>query len=547
MAEINDRLYQLKLEKLETLRWERYREDPLFWLEHRFGEDPKAFQWDLWGPEYDNHVWDGDKNPLAEAWKKLAQGEHVGVEAGTGTAKTFWLSRVTFWFADCYPDSLIVTSAPKQDQLKLHLWAEITKAFSKFKKIRPKAELYKLRMVVEAQESDTQKKQNAIDNVADADDLSTSWQAVGFVAGTDAGAESATKAQGFHRKDMLIILEECAGMPMPIMTAFQNTSTGGNNVILAVGNPDSELDVLHQFCMQEDVFAFRVSAMDFPNVVLNEEVIAGAVTVKSIERRRKKYGEKSGLFQSRVHGKSPAESTDSLIKRSWIEEALLNEVVYDGSYNAVGVDVANSETGDKAATAWGRGNVLTEVFEFKCPNATHLAYNVMYDDNELFEKGYENYKLPTAKSYDMLSQCIGVDAVGVGVATVNAFVDNGYECIALQGGQLKEVIPVDPQGEPMYTFSGLRSQMYWELREDLRNGHLQFDIDNPALCQRIMVELTTPRFKVSSANVQVEKKEDIKKRLGGKSPNIADAIVYWNWARKGHYVRGGIAAVSAGQ
>lgn len=547
MAEINDRLYQLKLERLETLKMERYREDPLFWLEHRFGEDPKAFQWDLWGEAYDNHVWDGDKNPLAAAWRKLAQGEHVGIEAGTGTAKTFMLSRVVLWFLDVYPDSLVVTSAPKQDQLKLHLWAEITKAFSKFKKIRPKAELYKLRIVVEGQESDSQKKQNAIDQVADADDLSTSWQAVGFVAGTDAGAESATKAQGFHRKDMLIIMEECAGMPMPIMTAFQNTSTGGNNVILAVGNPDSELDVLHQFCTQEDVFAYRVSAMDFPNIVLKEEVIAGAVTLKSIDRRRKKYGEKSGLFQSRVHGRSPAESTDSLIKRSWIEDALTYEREYDGSYNAVGVDVANSETGDKAAAAFGRGNVLCAVHEFKCPNATHLAYNIMYDESELVLKGYEDYKLPTLKDYEIMAQCIGVDAVGVGVATVNAFVDNGYQCVALQGGALKEVIPVDAEENPMYAFSGLRSQMYWELREDLRNGHLQFDIDNAALCQRIMVELTTPRFKVSSANVQVEKKEDIKKRLGGKSPNIADAIAYWNWVRKGHYVLGGVAAVSAGE
>jgi hypothetical protein len=45
---------------------------------------------------------------------------------------------------------------------------------------------------------------------------------------------------------MLIIMEECAGMPMPIMNAFQNTCTGGNNPILAVGNPDSELDVLYK-------------------------------------------------------------------------------------------------------------------------------------------------------------------------------------------------------------------------------------------------------------------------------------------------------------
>lgn len=525
---------------------ELYRKDPMYWLEHRFGEDPRSFNWELWGGNYATHVWDADKNPLMEAWRKLAEGENVGIEAATGTGKTYFLSRVVYWFLDVYPDSLVVTSAPKRDQLKLHLWAEITKSFNKFKRIRPKAELFSLRTVVEGQDDTATKKARKNAGEEEESDLSTSWQAVGFIAGAEAGSESATKAQGFHRKDMLIIMEECAGMPMAIMNAFQNTCTGGNNPILAVGNPDSELDVLHQFCEQPDVHSYRISAMDFPNVVLGEEIVPGAVTQRSIDRRRLKYGEKSGLFQSRVHGRSPAQASDSLIMRSWIEDALQYERDFDGTYNAVGVDVANSETGDKAAAAYGRANRLCEVYEFKCPNATHLAYNIMMGDEDLFLKGYDNYKLPTLKDYEIMAQCIGIDAVGVGVATVNAFLDHGYQAVPLQGGQLLEVIPQDSQGKPMYAFAGLRSQMYWELREDLRNGLVQFDIDNPAMMQRIMVELTTPRFKVSSSNVQVERKEDIKKRLGGKSPNVADCIVYWNWVRKGHYVQGGIAALSAG-
>ncbi len=32
-------------------------------------------------------------------------------------------------------------------------------------------------------------------------------------------------------------MEECAGMPIQIINAFQNTSTGGNNLILDIGKP----------------------------------------------------------------------------------------------------------------------------------------------------------------------------------------------------------------------------------------------------------------------------------------------------------------------
>ena len=56
---------------------------------------------------------------------------------------------------------------------------------------------------------------------------------------------------------------------------------------------------------------------------------------------------------------------------------------YTDSYNAVGVDVANSPNGDKAALACGRRNVLCEVQEFYCKNATHLAYNLFMSNEEL--------------------------------------------------------------------------------------------------------------------------------------------------------------------
>ncbi len=518
---------------IKTGIWLAYRKDPLFWLQHRFKENPLDFEWSK-REAYTGHKWDGSVDPLAQAWRALAEGNWVAIEAATGTSKTYMLSRIVFWFLDVYKDSLVVTSAPKQDQLKLHLWSELSKAFYKFKKVRPDAEMFKLRL----------KADNSTPDDEDDPDLSDSWQAVGFVAGTDADEASATKAQGFHRKNMLIITEETPGMPTPVMTAFKNTSTGGNNLILAVGNPDNELDNLHKFSLLSNVKRFRISAYDYPNVVEDNEVIPGAVTRASIQRRLVEYGENSPMYLSRVRGMSPKQSSDSLIKLEWIEQCL--EAIEEEGAGAAGVDVANSENGDKAAVAWGMGNVLTRIDEFYCPNATHLAYNLIYNAAQRMELGYKDYSIPSMEDMQVDYRYVGVDAVGVGVATVNGFIDQSMPIQALQGGHWEEVIPVDEQGKFMYRFGTLRAQMYWELREDLRNRRIKIKIADKAAYDSLISELIIPKFSTSSAHIAVERKDEIKKRMGGKSPNVADAVVYWNWARKGYRIEAFVFGISTG-
>ena len=47
-------------------------------------------------------------------------------------------------------------------------------------------------------------------------------------------------------------------------------------------------------------------------------------------------------------------------------------------------------------------------------------------------------------------------------------------------------------------------------------------------------ELCIPKYATKGNYIEIESKEQIKKRLGGKSPNIFDAVMYWNWVRKGY-------------
>jgi hypothetical protein len=532
-------LRKVRREKIRRLQMKAWRLDPMLWLEERMGESRLSFQWSLIDKKYQDHKWDGSVDPLYRAWMDIASQKWVAVSAATGTSKTYWLSRLVFWFLDTHEDALVVTTAPAESQLKLNLWAEIARAIEKFRRVRPYTRLTAKALKPEGNNFDNP-------NVP----YINSYQAVPFVAGIGAGEESATKAQGFHRKDMLIIVEEAAGINPAMMTAFQNTCTGQNNIMVAVGNPDSEVDQLYQFAQLPNVNDYRISAYDYPNVVVGKEMYAGAVTPVSIQRRRDKYGEDSPLFQSRVRGLTPSEGNDTLIKRLWIRRLHVvgdvPESDMDNSYNAVGVDVANSELGDKASLAYGKQNVLTEVFEFQCPNASHLGYNLLLDSADLLQRDYTDWDVPSIEDYDINSQCVGVDAVGVGVSVINVFENEGMSVVSLQGSPNKDVIPKDDKDEPLYAFRSLRDQMYWELREDIRHERIRFNIDDKEMFEQILFELSIPKFKLKLGKIAIESKDDIKKRMGGKSPNVADAIAYWNWVRKGHYISGGALPIWGG-
>ena len=531
---------------------ERWRKNPLLWVKERLKEDPKDFIWSM-HEGYEDHKWDGDINPLAQAWQTLGDAyknttegkapeyKYVAIESATGCAKTYTLARIVFWFLDCFPNSLVVTSAPSETQLKMGLWSEITMLFPRIKELRPHSQKWSLRLAMQPDVAD--------EGLSDAEKerlKQSAWHAFAFTTGVKADETSSNKARGFHRKNMLIVLEEATGIPLPILTAFQNTSTGNTNYIIAVGNPDNEFDTLHQFAMQPDCKNIRISAMDFPNIVLQQEVYAGAVTQSSINSRALNYGEGSPLYNAMVRGISPAQSSDALIRAEWLDAVLHKkfpeeELQLIQSYNAVGVDVANSIDGDKASLAFGESNRLKQVLEFHCDNATHLAYNLLYNEPQLMAQHYTSYHTPTIQDYNIDPQCIGVDAVGVGVATINAFKDKGLTVTPLSGGCWHDVIPTEIVSmggkeveKPMYKFSNLRGQMAWELREDIRLGRIAIDIEDPLEWAALKRELCIPKYTTKGEHIEIEAKESIKKRMGGKSPNRFDAIMYWNWVRKGY-------------
>jgi phage terminase large subunit len=478
----------------------QYQMNPVGFFTDVLGIPERTIRWSL-NPGYDTHQWDGTVDPLIVMLEALANSQDVAVEAGTGTQKSHTAAGAILWFNGCWEDSRVFTFAPKEDQLRLYIWKEIGRLWPRFQRHFPAAVLSDL----------TIRMRGGIDD---------SWGARGYAVGVKAGEATSTKAQGMHAEHMMLVYEETPGIPSPVIEAGENTATAPHNIRLAVGNPDHQLDALHQFghdtfgAPRPGVINVQISALDHPNLVADDPtIVPGAASWKSEKRRREKYGEDSRLYKTRIRGMSPAESVEALIKLEWVQSAQkrwLDDVqkpVLMAGKRALGVDVANSLNGDDGAIARGQGAYCESVTAFPCPNANDLGFRVHLEMDELrIEPEY-----------------VGVDSVGVGVGTVNELRKRDKWIRALNGAES----PIG-RADDTEDYNNLRSQMYWQAREDLRLGLVALPAD-----MELATDLITPQWKTANGNIVVESKEDLKKRLpGGRSTNKGDAFVYWNWVRE---------------
>jgi len=463
-----------------------YQHDPIRWMHDVLGIDRRTIVWSE-NPGYEHHEWDGTPDPLKVVCDALADGKDVGIEAGTGTQKTYTAAALALWFLACFEDSIVVTTAPIEKQLTLHMWKWVGHFWDRFSRRFPSAELIQLhvRMKGEVAEKET-------------------WAAVGYACGVDAGADSATRAQGFHAQHMLIVTEETPGIDPAIMTALENTRTSKHNIWLALGNPDHQADALHDFCIQPNVVHVRISALDHPNVIMGHEFVLGACSRESNARRLARYGEDGRLYQSRVRGISPKESAEALIKWDWCVAASkrAGQPMMRVGSSSMGVDVANSENGDLAAVAIWQGATLEELYAFPCPDPVALAFKI---------KVY-------LRAFDVDPYRVGVDSVAVGAATVGRLKEMDLIVRSLNGGA-----SAMSQGEE--EFPNLRSQMWWQMRLDLQQGLVALPYD-----ESLFRDLCAPTWEPKNGKIYVEPKESIQKRLG-RSPDRGDACVYGNWVR----------------
>lgn len=495
----------------------QYQKDPIGFLIEVLGFKSHQLIWDE-NPGYENHKWDGDKNPLVKLCQGLADWKDVGVEAATGTQKSYTAAGLILWFIASWDDARVFTFAAKEDQLKQYIWMEMSKMWPRFKVHFPEAELTDLRIRM----------------IPGSD----RWGATGYSVGVGAEEEIATKAQGMHAAHMLLVYEEMPGIAAAITEAGENTCTAEHNNRLGLGNPNYQQDTLHKFCKDAGVVHVRISALDHPNVVTGDSnVVPGAASQKSIDRRERRYGTDSPKYLSRVRGISPEEAADALIRRSWIDSAIerwqvaMKTKALSGDpipgKRAKGVDVARSENGDLAAVADFSGAVCTTIKTQRCTDTVKFGQEIFSD----------------MQREEVEPEHVGIDPIGVGAGTVDTLRNLLLARRRKTGEIVATVREVNgaakwsgtlraPDGGDLEyiatsaLFGNLRAAIACQLGVDFQHGGIAIPPDE-GLIEELLALKTEER---ANGKTYLIDKDEIREAIG-RSPNKADALSYGNWVR----------------
>jgi hypothetical protein len=125
---------------------------------------------------------------------------------------------------------------------------------------------------------------------------------------------------------------------------------------------------------------------------------------------------------------------------------------------------------------------------------------------------------------------------GYGGGIVRHLQDNGIECKAHKGSEKSTKRSADR----LYAFANKRAEVYWKFREALDPSQ---DGGSPIILPpdaKLLSDLCSVRFTITSRGIQLESKDDMKKRLG-RSPDRGDAVVLaWSHGEYAANQKGGV-------
>jgi hypothetical protein len=324
-----------------------------------------------------------------------------------------------------------------------------------------------------------------------------------------AGASAnAALIEGAHADSLLFVYDEAKAIPAATFDACEGAFSGtGEALALAISTPGDPSGRFY------DIHARRAGYEDWRarHVTLAEAVEAGRISLDWAEQRRRQWGEDSAVYANRVLGDFHAGDEDTVIPLRWVEAANERWAEWDANGrpdlpgpHTDGVDVARSGT-DRTVIAVRRGPVVTELRRSSREDTMMTAGRV---------RGH--------LASDPEATAI-VDVIGIGAGVLDRLREDG--CKAEPFVASAGTGNMDASGE--LGFGAVRSAAWWNLRELLdpsRDADLALPPDD-----MLLGDLTAPKWRVlSGGKIQVESKDDIRKRLG-RSTDDGDAVVQAFW------------------
>ncbi len=248
----------------------------------RYQSDPVGFMVDVLDVE-DGHVW----QKMCELAGAVRDHDRVAAKAAHSVSKTYTAARLALWFLLCHYPSTVITTAPSHTQVEEVLWREIRRAFEGAQCKLP-GKLTRTRL-----------------------DLGSKHFALGFSTSPDTVTAEATRFQGLHNDNLLVIFDEAAGIVPQIWRAAASllgSSSGINHrqKWLCIGNPTTQLGEFAQcFEANSGWYTLTIATTDTPNFKAGEQIIPGLSGREFAKRYEDRYGLGSNQYKVRVLGEFP--------------------------------------------------------------------------------------------------------------------------------------------------------------------------------------------------------------------------------------------------
>ena len=459
----------------------------------KYAQDPLGFIYNFvdFPPRKDGK---GGLTPYQEeVIGSLPEKKRIAVRGPHGLGKTTVSSLVVLWFAltrDAQQrDWKCVTTAGAWRQLEKFLWPEIRKwaRLLKWEKLgRPefdsRRELMKLTLSLKFGEA--------------------------FAAASD----KPELIEGAHAMSILYIFDESKSILSETFDAAEGAFSGAGEdtddeaLALAAstpGEPAGRFFEIHRRKPGTEDWHPR-------HVTLDEAIAAGRVSRDWASQRAKLWGIQTAVYQNRVLGEFYSSDEDAVVPLAWVEAANDRYRQWeeagkpDSEPHVIGVDVARSGL-DKTILAIRHGDVVAEIRATSREDTMMTAGRV---------KGLLDA--------DSRAQAI-VDVIGIGAGVVDRLREQDAPVLPFHASAATK--RRDATGE--LGFVNLRAAAAWNLREMLdpsRGATLALPPDD-----ELLGDLTSLHWKpVTRGSLQVESKDDIRKRLG-RSTDRGDAVSYACW------------------
>lgn len=191
-------------------------------------------------------------------------------EAAHGLGKTFVLEAgVLLYFHECFPpapgeSSVVLSTAPTSTQVVDLLWKDVRK------------------LIEMAAERGYRVGRGILPSEARLNKSGTHF-AVGRTT-SDSGGKGAERSQGQHNTYQATLFDEAEGVPDFFYNGMKRQFTG-NRVKLWVlmANPKTRTSRFQRMKLQAGVKAYRLSLLNFPNVVRGKEVVPGGTSRETFD------------------------------------------------------------------------------------------------------------------------------------------------------------------------------------------------------------------------------------------------------------------------